>query len=909
MNIVPMVAGLVARGLESGLAMRIAQLYPDWNTFASASSADLSTRFAPEEVETIRLAKTRRSIPEATVRRLVEECHFRCCVCWNLDADAGVVIHHIESHATTLDDSYDNLIVLCPNHHSQAHVRMELARQPLPPDLLRAKKRDFISALAAWKAGDRVAPGRERTPGTAISASPPAAPRHFVGRAGLMTELRERLATSGARVVLIGMGGVGKTALALRAAENVMEIHSGGVFWSDLFGAADGLRRTLRAWLRSLGHEAEPMELEQQLVLLGELLTERIARKGPVLLLLDDANEQMLEGLRELLEHLPPTATLLLTARELTVPTALGMAHVRIEPLDRASARELLRAVSASTLLDSEPQAVESLLGILGELPLAAELVGRQISLLEAKPGFSISWLCQKLKEFDSGLLSFPGHRGIAASFALSYDYLTTVEQSRFRALGAFALDDLDAVSVAAVVACNSQEAEQSLDRLVAVSMLGWAPAPATYRIHPLLHQYAEFLLGRQPEVERVGYAARHCQHFTGIACDASAEGKHDLNAIDRVLPNVTAAILRAHAHREHEAVTAAMLALWSDLSYFPIRNLEIESIPLLQAAADSARILGDAGKEAAFIASMGIVHDRTGKPTDAIACYERAIAISRPTGDLYDLASHLQNLGAALVHQAEDLPRAERVLNEALDLALKGENTDAAIGAMSTLGGLHRESGNFKEAAKAYRGSLEISRLARNRLSEGNNLSNLGLVLFELGQGEQGEKMVREALGIARELGDSRGEGNRTGHLGTILATRADSLPSGPERQHVLGQAREYQDQRGSYPLPCSQRADFAARHEGRTHRSKNGGGLRSHRPYYLHNVPLHFDVMKPTLPPVQPETLLSRADVATLLGVTKHTIRMYERRGLIRALRINQRTVRYERTAVQALLSSSRS
>lgn len=82
------------------------------------------------------------------------------------------------------------------------------------------------------------------------------------------------------------------------------------------------------------------------------------------------------------------------------------------------------------------------------------------------------------------------------------------------------------------------------------------------------------------------------------------------------------------------------------------------------------------------------------------------------------------------------------------------------------------------------------------------------------------------------------------------------------------------------------------------------------------IHTAPILFttfrytsDVMKPTLPPAEPETLLSRADVATLLGVTKHTIRMYERRGLIRALRINQRTVRYERTAVQALLTSSRS
>jgi DNA-binding transcriptional MerR regulator len=54
--------------------------------------------------------------------------------------------------------------------------------------------------------------------------------------------------------------------------------------------------------------------------------------------------------------------------------------------------------------------------------------------------------------------------------------------------------------------------------------------------------------------------------------------------------------------------------------------------------------------------------------------------------------------------------------------------------------------------------------------------------------------------------------------------------------------------------------------------------------------------------------EKLLTRLQVAALFGVTKHTVRMYERRGLLSALRINHRVVRYDPADVQRLLASSR-
>lgn len=176
----------------------------------------------------------------------------------------------------------------------------------------------------------------------------------------------------------------------------------------------------------------------------------------------------------------------------------------------------------------------------------------------------------------------------------------------------------------------------------------------------------------------------------------------------------------------------------------------------------------------------------------DAVAGYERAIVIARETGNDYDLASHLQNLGATLLSEGVDLPRAERTLHEALKAAERSQSVDAAMGCLSTLGSLHRGVGNLHEAARLYGKALEVSRLAGNRLSEGNNLSNLGLAIKDLGDEAKGEAMIREALAIAVTIGDRRGEGNRTGHIGGILFAKANRMIPGAERLATLEGARD---------------------------------------------------------------------------------------------------------------------
>ena len=169
---------------------------------------DWDNHFAAGEIEAINQAKSRKAIPTATVRRLIEECDFKCSLCWRFDSDDGVVIHHIKEHTEVPDDRFENLVLLCPNHHSKVHTTWQLARHPFPPELIVRRKEEFIAAISAFRRGTRSAPGRETEGVQRFQNMAPAEPVHFRGREELAKATLEDLTDSGARVALVGMGGM-----------------------------------------------------------------------------------------------------------------------------------------------------------------------------------------------------------------------------------------------------------------------------------------------------------------------------------------------------------------------------------------------------------------------------------------------------------------------------------------------------------------------------------------------------------------------------------------------------------------------------------------------------------------------------------------------------------------------------
>lgn len=160
-NIEDRIDDFIAVGLDSELAQRVAREGYTLEKIISSSENDLKKDFENYEVEEIRKAAKRKPIPKDIVSRLIKESDWKCCICWNIDKEYPIIIHHIEDYSKTKDNGYENLVILCLNHHALAHSNWQISQHPLPKEQIRERKQKWIEAVSEWKKGLRPPPGRE----------------------------------------------------------------------------------------------------------------------------------------------------------------------------------------------------------------------------------------------------------------------------------------------------------------------------------------------------------------------------------------------------------------------------------------------------------------------------------------------------------------------------------------------------------------------------------------------------------------------------------------------------------------------------------------------------------------------------------------------------------------------------
>jgi hypothetical protein len=151
---------LIAVGLDSQLAEKIISKGYVLSKLIAASRTELSKVFEPGEVSLIVNATKRKPISPDAIDKLVEECDWKCCICWDISKEDPVVIHHIDP-SKPKNNNYENLVLLCLNHHAKAHSNWQISRSPLPPKLLKQRKRLWVRAVADFRKGTRPAPGKE----------------------------------------------------------------------------------------------------------------------------------------------------------------------------------------------------------------------------------------------------------------------------------------------------------------------------------------------------------------------------------------------------------------------------------------------------------------------------------------------------------------------------------------------------------------------------------------------------------------------------------------------------------------------------------------------------------------------------------------------------------------------------
>jgi DNA-binding SARP family transcriptional activator/DNA-binding XRE family transcriptional regulator len=339
-------------------------------------------------------------------------------------------------------------------------------------------------------------PGAGLTAGTGSPVSEPPAqlpmePAGFTGRESELLALDRVLGAAGAPVAVItGMGGVGKTALAIRWAWQRRGQYPDGQLYADLRGhAITGPARpldVLAGFLVALGEPAERIPEDEGQA--AALLRTRLEGKR-ILLLLDNALDA--QQVRPLLPAAPGNAAIVTARDRMTGLIARdGAVPVVVSPLRQAEAAALLVASMGERGDQEPPDVVAELAGLCAHLPLALRIAAANLA---SRPSYRLTDYVAALACGDrlTGLaVPDDEQAAVRSAFELSCDTLKPELRRLFRLAGLAPGPDFTAPAMAALAAIPVSQAEHLLDRLVARNLVD-EYGPGRYRLHDLLRLYA----------------------------------------------------------------------------------------------------------------------------------------------------------------------------------------------------------------------------------------------------------------------------------------------------------------------------------------------------------------------------------------------------------------------------------
>ncbi|WP_195911277.1 AfsR/SARP family transcriptional regulator [Streptomyces kaniharaensis] len=418
----------------------------------------------------------------------------RTALAEELGVDPGAALRHVHLRVLTADP----LIV----------GRSTAADETAPGALaLTARSGVSLTIPAAVGAGGteetsaQPEPGRQHT--VPVPAQLPAETPLFTGRQSELRRLCKVLEQAangdGPHVVTVtGMGGVGKSALAVHAAHLLRDRFPDGQLHLDLRGFGASAPRETHEVLASLLADLHTATSSASVRLLPDHTDDRAALLRTVLadrrilLVLDNARDSA-----QVLPLLPGTgacAVIVTSRNTLTdLPTA---EHLPLAPMDIEEQRALLTALCGSDRVDQDLDGALRILAACAGLPLALRIIGARLA---ARPAWPLATLADRLAPDGPGRLTAlaAGQLEVRATFASSYlalrdsDQHTEREAARaFRLVGLWSGQVLSPGPAAAMFDRTPDEAERLLERLVDSHLLE-SPAPLRYRLHDLLAEYA----------------------------------------------------------------------------------------------------------------------------------------------------------------------------------------------------------------------------------------------------------------------------------------------------------------------------------------------------------------------------------------------------------------------------------
>ena len=612
------------------------------------------------------------------------------------------------------------------------------------------------------------------TPDVLAARSVPTSPRHnlpaprtrFIGREAALVDLM-RLLPSTPLLTLTGIGGCGKTRLALQLAQQQRTGFAGGTWFVDLAPLQDADRVTAAcAAVLGLHEEGATPLLER--------LREHLAA-SPTLLVLDNC-EHVIEGAVALVDALlagghtasdtPPHTTVIATSRE-----SLGVVGEQIYPVGSLSLPETsdLPAVRAAESVrvfvdrvqlampdfdvDNDNAApIVEICRRLDGIALAIELAAARVTMLPLAE--IAARLDDRFRLLTRGSRALPRHQTLHAAMQWSYELLSAQEQRMLRQMSVFAGGWTLQAAVEVAQAADEYEALTLLTALHEKSLIavdrkvsGGLPR---YR---MLETVRQFALERLNDAgESVATRGRHVAHFIAMAEEAEPQVRGPEQDV-----------WMSRFKQEHENLVVALawcndgpvdpqagLRLAAATEYYWIWNSIEQGYRLTRAVLDHDPAAAPTSAREGALRALANMSGFRGRYEEALEFAQQALAIARQLREPRNLARALSAVGGALGNLGRLEPSLQ-AREQALELARQLDDGLLQFMLLNNIAAHQHRAGKLDAAERCYREALRLARQHGGRVGNVVLLDNLIRLLVARGELDEARRFAIECLPLAR--------------------------------------------------------------------------------------------------------------------------------------------------------------
>jgi tetratricopeptide (TPR) repeat protein len=611
-------------------------------------------------------------------------------------------------------------------------------------------------------------------------------------------------------VVVTGVGGVGKTSLALHCLHRARERYPDAALYADLGGfgpsgpvsPADVLGRFLRAL--GLPPDQVPAGIDEQAALY------RSATEGRrIVALLDNAASAA--QARLLFPAAGPSLVVITTRRRLAGLAIDGAQFIDVAPLGEQAAVDLLGRIVGADRARAEPDAARAVARLCGRLPLALCVSAARLA---PHPRWTLGRVAEELASEQHRLsaLTIDDDISVRSVFDVSYQALPPDVAHVYRLLSLVPAPSFGPGVAAAATA--EADVSRSLASLVESSLLE-ETGESRWRFHDLVILHAREQAGTGPPQVRVAGVGRILNWYlrAAVAADlvvipgrwhlgssyenarqqppAFAGPAEALDWLESELMGLLAAVELAHDEGLHETAWQLCEALWGLLVYrWPHQACERG----LALGLASAQACGDRRAQARMHVYIGFAGLHLGHPDQAWEHFVLALALDQAEGHRLGEATALENLGLASLAKG-DPGEALSLFTQARTIHELIANPRGAAIMTRRIGAAFTDLGQFPQAIEHLQDARQRFADLGDPYNQARTLTTLAETHLRAGQPADAEPPLAQALDTMTRLG-ARDEQARIHRLLADAAALAGNLDT---ERGQLRQALETYDALGS--------------------------------------------------------------------------------------------------------------